>query len=186
MTLLDEVRPQVTAAGYLCCHLEMLILEILALAGLGRTDEVLVLERALEIAEPEGFFRTFVDEGEPLARLLRIARAKSLHGSYIDRLLMAVDLPSQRRASFSAGETLEPFSERELEVLRLIAEGASNREIAEALVVSIGTVKKHVNNIFLKLDAHSRTQAIATAQSTTCSSRQIALDFPALPQQSTP
>ena len=60
--------------------------------------------------------------------------------------------------------TLSHSSERELEVLRLIAEGASNREIAEALVVSIGTVKKHVNNIFLKLDAHSRTQAVATAQ----------------------
>ena len=165
LTLLDDLRPQVTAAGYLCCRLEMLILEMRALDGLGRTDEVLVvLDRALEMAEPEGFFRTFVDEGEPLARLMRIARAKSPHGSYIDRLLAAFDFRSQRRTSISVGETLEPLSERELEVLRLIAEGASNREIAEALVVSVGTVKKHVNNIFLKLDAHSRTQAIATAQ----------------------
>ena len=165
LTLLDELRPQVAAAGYLCCSLEMLILEMRALDGLGRTDEALnVLERALEIAEPDGFCRTFVDEGESLARLLRIAQANSQHTGYIDRLLTAFDLPEQRRTSISIGETLEPLSERELEVLHLIAEGASNREIAKSLVVSIGTVKKHVNNIFLKLDAHSRTQAIATAK----------------------
>lgn len=93
-----------------------------------------------------------------------IVRAKSPHRSYIDRLLAAFDLPPQRRTSISVGETLEPLSERALEVLRLIAVGASNREIAETLLVSIGTVKKHVNNIFIKLDAHSRTQAVATAQ----------------------
>ena len=70
----------------------------------------------------------------------------------------------RHEVSMTIGQTLEPLSERELEVLRLIAEGASNREIAQQLVVTIGTVKKHVNNIFLKLDARSRTQAIATAR----------------------
>ena len=99
--------------------------------------------------------------------LLRMAQARGMAEAYVTRLLDAFDhgvsanaaAPEPRPAS-----EYEPLSERELEVLALIAEGASNREIAQALFVSVGTVKKHLNNVFLKLDAHNRTEAIAIAR----------------------
>jgi LuxR family maltose regulon positive regulatory protein len=103
-----------------------------------------------------------------MAALLREARVRGIAVQYVTKLLAAFDQDtSVARATTSerrnAGD-IEALSERELEVLRLIADGASNREIAEALVVSIGTVKKHLNNIFLKLSVHSRTQVIAAAR----------------------
>jgi LuxR family maltose regulon positive regulatory protein len=123
---------------------------------------------ALSLGEPEGYVRTFVDEGPPMAVLLRQARTRGIAVDYVTTLLSALDpdTPVERtRASEQRiNRVSEALSERELEVLRLIADGASNRDIADQLVVSLGTVKKHLNNIFLKLDAHSRTQAIATAR----------------------
>ena len=169
LRIVDELRSQATDTDSLACWLEFLVLETLALEASNRSPEALnTLERALDLAEPEGFVRLFVNAGKTMEKLLRAARPNSQHQAYIDQLLIAfaptmkADAPSFTSAI--VGEKLEPLSERELEVLHLIADGASNREIAEALVVSIGTVKKHVNNILLKLDAHSRTQAIATAQ----------------------
>lgn len=165
-TLLDSLRPQVEAIGSITCSLEMLIFETLMLNTLQRPSDALnALECALDLAEPERFARIFIDEGETMAGLLRAAHAKSKHKAYIDELLPAFETTPQRNGARSGGDhNLEALSERELEVLHLIAEGASNREIAQQLFVSIGTVKKHLNNIFLKLDAHNRTQAIATAR----------------------
>jgi LuxR family maltose regulon positive regulatory protein len=145
------------------------VLRALAARLQGSTDEALKpLAHALSLGEPEGYVRVFLDEGAPMAALLREARARGISIDYVTRLLAAFDrdvppastAPSRR----SSSDDIEPLSGRELEVLRLIAEGASNREIAEQLVISVGTVKKHLNNIFLKLDAHSRTQVIAVAR----------------------
>ena len=149
--------------------LEISILQALAEKALGRTNEAMeILAHALSLAAPEGYVRTFIDEGAPMAALLNEAQTRGIAVDYVTKLIDAFDRNVRKGDFAPAGrrelDALEPLSERELEVLRLIAEGASNREIAEALVVSVGTVKKHVNNIFLKLDAHSRTQAIATAQ----------------------
>jgi LuxR family maltose regulon positive regulatory protein len=127
------------------------------------------LKRALSLAEPEGYVRTFVDEGEPMARLLYKAATRGIASDYVRRLLTAFpvaeseqDDPSETLASNSG--LIEPLSERELEVLHLIAQGLTNPEIASSLYLSLNTIKVHTRNIYGKLGAHSRTQAVARAR----------------------
>ncbi len=118
------------------------------------------LTKALTLAEPENYFSTFVDEGEPIRALL----AKMTGNVYAVRLLAGftsgAGMPVKREPGVRSGEML---SEREQEVLHLVAEGLSNQEIAERLVISLPTVKTHIGNIFNKLDVTSRTQALARA-----------------------
>jgi LuxR family transcriptional regulator, maltose regulon positive regulatory protein len=128
------------------------------------------LGRALALAEPEGYVRTFVDLGAPMATLLRRA-ASGGSSEYAGRLLVAFQQPSEHGASRAASgspravELLpEPLSERELEVLRLVAAGKPNREISGQLFVSVDTVKKHLTHVFRKLGVSSRTQAVARAR----------------------
>ena len=164
--LLETLHTLLASSKPLICCLEMLILETLLLDASSQRDKALdTLAKALKLAEPEGFFRIFVDKGEVLARLVHAARIRNGRTTYVDGLLAAFENASSTAPSPPPSAALfEPLTERELEVLHLIAAGASNREIAEQLVVSIGTVKKHLNNIFLKLDVRSRTQAILTAR----------------------
>ncbi len=128
------------------------------------------LERALTMAEPEGYVRTFVDEGAPMAALLRRAASRGVAPAYLSKLLDALDSEASVRrgptgpASHVAQPLEEPLSERELEVLRLVAAGLSNRDIAQDLVLATGTVKKHTNNIFTKLNVSSRIQAVSQAR----------------------
>jgi LuxR family maltose regulon positive regulatory protein len=167
--LLDDLSQRLEASGSIARWIEMFVLKALALDILGQATKALeTLEDALRLAESEGFVRTFVDEGHLMATLLRKARAGGNSSPYMAKLLAAFhqEVPAESTAQSQQPHLgdFEHLSERELEVLRLIADGASNRDIAEALVVSLGTVKKHLNNIFLKLDAHSRTQVIAIAR----------------------
>jgi LuxR family maltose regulon positive regulatory protein len=130
------------------------------------------LEQALMLAEPQGYVRLFVDEGEPIRLLivdfgLRIADRR-LH-EYADRLLSAFLAQKTRAAQIrnqkSAIQNLmEPLSDRELEVLRLLVAGQSYDEIAQALVISLNTVKTHVKNVYGKLEASNRKEAIAKAK----------------------
>jgi LuxR family maltose regulon positive regulatory protein len=149
--------------------IEICVLQALVSSLQGNIDAALEpLAYALSLGETEGYVRTFVDEGAPMAALLREVRARSIAVDYVTNLLSAFDHETPGKSAILSEQRIngefEPLSERELDVLRLIADGASNREIADQLVVSLGTVKKHLNNIFLKLDAHSRTQVIATAR----------------------
>jgi LuxR family maltose regulon positive regulatory protein len=145
--------------------IEVLILKALALQAQGRLDEGLVaLGNALSLAKPEGYVRAFVDEGEPIGRLLQHAAAQGIELDYVTKLLAALGARTQPEKPLAGPPMEEELTQREKEVLRLIAAGLSNRDSAELLVVTEGTVKKHLNNIFGKLGVRSRTHAVARAK----------------------
>src|SRR5713101_5018498 len=166
--------------------IEILMLQALAHQMQGDISAALVpLERALMLAEPEGYVRIFVDEGPPMAVLLaklhehsqKRPRAALMNVplAYIERLLallrgervqegISPAATSSSTALTPAQSLLNPLTERELEVLRLIAAGLSNRDIAARLVLALSTVKSYVNTIYSKLQVESRTQAVARAR----------------------
>lgn len=120
---------------------------------------------ALTIAAPGGFIRIFTDEGSPMNRLLHEAASLGIMPDYVGKLLAVFEADERKsEAAFSPQLLIEPLSDRELEVLRLIALGLSNAEISERLFVSISTVKGHNRNIFDKLQVKRRTEAVAFAR----------------------
>jgi LuxR family maltose regulon positive regulatory protein len=147
--------------------IEILVLQALAHEAQGDASPALVpLERALTLAEPEGYIRIFVDEGPPMARLLYEALSQGISPNYAQRLLRAfpVEEPEQAYSSkpqAPKSEWVEPLSKREIEVLQLISEGLTNQEIATRLYLSLHTVKVHARNIYGKLGVKNRTQAAA-------------------------
>jgi len=151
--------------------MELLMLQALVFNEQGKSKQALAsLSRTLTLAEPEGYVRLFVDAGPPMARLLYMAAANDLNHSYIDQLLGAFNTrePEEEKAgkieSSSDSKLVEPLSDREIEVLQCIAEGLSNREVAQKLSISITTIKSHTRNIYGKLGVNSRTQAVAKAR----------------------
>jgi LuxR family maltose regulon positive regulatory protein len=153
--------------------IEVLVLQAGALWARNEKERaVSSLTRALALAEPEGYVRTFMDEGAAMGELLaasletrqrgHLDTANRVSARYLAKLLAAL---AQDTAVPTPGERLaEPPSERELEVLALIAAGESNSGIARKLYVSTSTVKTHINRLYRKLGARSRTQAIARAR----------------------
>jgi LuxR family transcriptional regulator, maltose regulon positive regulatory protein len=162
LDLLEQLRGAAEATGRIGSTIKVLVLQALAYAA--QDDEaraVAALERSLELAEPESYARTFLDEGAPMATLLHHAAAKGLSPGYASHLLKAFGSPAERQP---AGSLSEPLSQRELEVLRLVAAGMSNAEISRTLFVALSTVKKHLNNIYRKLGTNRRTRAVARAR----------------------
>ena len=145
-------------------RIEILILQALAFHAKGDIAKALAsLEQALTLAEPEGYLRTFAAEGKPMVEMLSKLNDKSLN-PYAKRILALLEPPHNGPSSPIIPQPLiEPLSERELEVLRLIAQGFSNQEITRKLFVALSTVKGHNLRIFAKLQAKSRTEAVARA-----------------------
>jgi LuxR family maltose regulon positive regulatory protein len=141
--------------------IEILILQALAFQGKKDVVQALtILERAVSLAQPEGHVRLFLDEGEPMAKLLYQAKSHRIGTAYVAELLSAMGRASG--ATQPPDQLLiEPLTLRELEVLKLVEAGHSNQEIAEKLVISITTVKRHISNIYAKLGVKSRTHAIS-------------------------
>jgi LuxR family maltose regulon positive regulatory protein len=180
--LLERLLNAAEEGGRTGSAVESLVLQALAHQAQGDVPAALeLLARALALAEPEGYVRIFVDEGSSVRELLRRAtgQAKTPHMKrYGRRLLSALDeqedaqplgsaqdesSPSARN-SVTTEHLLEPLSERELEVLRLIAQGLSNHEISKRLFRALSTIKGHNRIIFDKLQVNSRTEAVARAR----------------------
>jgi LuxR family maltose regulon positive regulatory protein len=149
--------------------IEILVLQALAYQAHGNIPLALPpLKRALAIAEPEGYVRIFIDEGPAMAGLLSEAAAHGNKTDYIVKLLSVFGDEQQKSEDKSnlhpAQHLIEPLSQRELEVLVLIAQGLSNHEISERLFLALSTVKGHNLKIFGKLEVQRRTEAVARAR----------------------
>ncbi|MEP7220918.1 MAG: LuxR C-terminal-related transcriptional regulator, partial [Bacteroidota bacterium] len=169
-----------------------MVIHLLVLLGIafdqqGDTEQATAqMRRALALAEPEGYVRTFTQEGAISTRILQNVRAAMLEEQeedgameYIDSLLERLGTTAQfipqpeapqangaanNRHVISSMELLSPLSDREIEVLKLIANGKSNASIGDALYISLSTVKTHINNLYSKLGVESRTQALVRAK----------------------
>jgi LuxR family maltose regulon positive regulatory protein len=171
LALLEQVYLAANSNGHNGQVIEILALTALAQQALGESSlAIATLQSALRMAEPEGYLRTFVDEGQPMAALLYQALAQGIMPDYVNTLL-AVFSADDTRSNAPTGDAgsprarpiqdylIEPLSKRELEVLQLMANGASNQDIADGLIIAMATAKKHVSNIIQKLGVENRTQA---------------------------
>ncbi len=167
--LLDRLLSMAEEGGRTGSVIEILVLQALAHQTQGDLPAALApLTRAVTLAEPEGYVRVFVDEGPPMAALLRAA-AREAHGeqkriapSYLRRLLAAVN-NTAGNAPASQG-LIEPLSERELDVLRLLGTDLDGPDIARELIVSLSTVRTHTRNIYAKLGVNNRRAAVRQAE----------------------
>jgi LuxR family maltose regulon positive regulatory protein len=177
VALLSRLQGTARSAGRMGRVIEILLLEALARQKMGDSAHAIqVLTACLALAEPEGYVRVFLDEGAAMAELLHAGLGgRRWDGprlaAYAKRLLAACETWAQpadehEPASLARGPAamIEPLSERELEVLRMVVEGLSNQEIAERLIIAIGTVKAHVHHIYGKLEVGGRVQAVARAR----------------------
>ncbi len=181
LAALDPLRREAEARGWADQQLTAMVLQVVALHLAGEQDQAAhLLGAALALAAPGGFIRLFVDEGEPMRSVIRDYRRLTERQShdrvhplsgYVDKLLAAFAQPAvvpqsqpPPDSSSPVSVTVEPLSRRELEILRLIAQGLSNQEIGARLFLALNTVKGHNRVIFEKLQVARRTEAIARAR----------------------
>jgi LuxR family maltose regulon positive regulatory protein len=170
--LLERIRIAAENAGRCGRALEAQMLQALAdQAAKEEKQAVAKITQVLARAEPEGYVRLFIDEGALMAKLLYKAATgpTAAVGDYAKRLLAVFSQEEAERPAFQIKQSqiegmVKPLSERELEMLRLVAQGKTNKEIAAELFITIGTVKRHAVNIYTKLDAKNRTEAVAKAR----------------------
>jgi LuxR family transcriptional regulator, maltose regulon positive regulatory protein len=171
LALLERLHDLAVAQGRTGSVIEVRALRALALDAVGdQAGALAFLAEALALAAPEGYLRVFVDEGAPMARLLgRLATAPAMGQAVAGAHVPATSLRRLLHAFDQAGVAVPPglvvpLSSRELEVLALLGAGTPNQAIAEELVISLHTVKRHVTHIFDKLGAANRTEAVSRAR----------------------
>jgi LuxR family transcriptional regulator, maltose regulon positive regulatory protein len=177
-SLLDELLPRVAASGEMAYEIEARMLQALAWRQLDEMPDALdALERAITQGMPEGYIRLFLDEGAPLIALLWQLRERDQTRSdvagYCTKLLVLAGAeeyktypasPASRRQAPTHPDLPEPLSAREMEVLGLLAEGYTNQDIADQLVVALSTVKTHVHHLYAKLQTPDRLRAVTRAR----------------------
>jgi LuxR family maltose regulon positive regulatory protein len=145
--------------------IQILILHAFTYQAQGNTSNALIpLRRALRLAEPEGYARIFIDEGLPMEALLNREMKENQVTKEFTQKLLAVYGTKRTTLSKANQPLVDPLSERELEVLALIAQGRTNQEIGDRLYLSLNTVKVHTRNIYSKMGVNNRTQAVAQAR----------------------
>jgi LuxR family transcriptional regulator, maltose regulon positive regulatory protein len=172
LRLLERLDALAEGQGRTGNLLEIRALRSLALHAVGdHNGAVSLVAETLALAHPEGYIRVFADEGPPMAALLRslsskrrVAVRSAAVSEHLHQILAAFRRPKEQTGSATLAGTSEPLTERELEVLRLLAAGHRNRDIARQLVVTLDTVKKHTSHIFDKLGAANRTEAVDRAR----------------------
>ena len=172
LPLLESLRADAASRGWHDEELRVQAPLAIALEACGRGDEALrLLAQAIETAEAESFIRLFLDEGEPMRKLIARGLAQGALSAYGDKVQAAFAAERVSRGSSAGAPSgrpaqalADPLSGRELEVLRLLAEGLSNQEIGERLFLALDTIKGHNRRIFDKLDAGRRTEAVARAR----------------------
>jgi LuxR family maltose regulon positive regulatory protein len=175
--LLERLLKAAEEGGRNGSVIEILVLQAMVYHAQGDLPAALLpLRRALALAEPEGYIRMFLDEGSSMMQLLREASARKIMPGYTDKLLAAFEAEMRPVPAASPGKSedkpdhppaqplIEPLSQRELDIVNLIAQGLSNRVIGERLFLALDTVKGHNRKIFDKLQVQSRTEAIARAR----------------------
>jgi LuxR family maltose regulon positive regulatory protein len=191
LAVLERARREATTKAWTDRLLQALVLQAVARTGQGEIEQALhLLGDALALAAPGGYIRLFVDEGVEVAHLMSAAAARDLAPGYTDKLLAAWKVEGKARSEQAqlalsppsppppsppppspappspapTAPLVEPLSQRELEILHLIAVGRKNQEIADALIISLNTVRYHTKNLYGKLGVHKRTQAVARAR----------------------
>jgi LuxR family maltose regulon positive regulatory protein len=173
LRLLRSLRPMVETAGWTLFVVRLLIFESLALHLLGNIQEAMdPLAHALALSGPQGFVELFVKEGAPMVELLRHAGSRGIAPEYVSNLLAQFEtrlsaIPPSPHLPMPAPQIqplVEPLTERELDVLRLLATSLSTAEIADRLFISVSTVRSHTKNIYAKLNVHRRWDAAERAK----------------------
>jgi len=170
LRLLDDLLTGLQAGGYLGWLIQVQNLRAMALYSLNKpANAIRALETSLAQAEPEGYIRSFVDEGEPMEKLLAVAVQKGIHTEYASQLLASFPnspqpLVREMKVRNQNLDLVESLSAREIDVLQLIAEGLTNKEIALRLCVSVRTVKFHTTSIYSKLEVNGRAHAAIKAK----------------------
>ncbi len=173
--LLHEIRQQSETCRFTCQTIEVAVLQTLALEKQGRTGEALVvLKEALALAQPGGWVRPFVEAGAPIAAMLRHLCGHGDDSGFIGRVLAAFEIkgsttplqisssPTQVQPASDQG-VLDMLTNRELDILELLAQRMHNKEIASRLFISTHTVNDHLKRIYEKLGVHTRRQAVDRA-----------------------
>lgn len=168
LEVIESLLKVAGSMGYMRRSIQILTLKALAWHQKeAKHEAVETLCEALAMAEPEGYLRVFLDEGEPMLRLLYLVLEQGNSSGYLKTILAEFSKdainPPPKDEILTSDRLFEPLSEREREILSLIAEGLSNREISARLYLSLSTVKGHTANIYGKLGVNSRTQALSKA-----------------------
>jgi LuxR family maltose regulon positive regulatory protein len=176
LSLVDQEIDEIEQKGGVWIKVQLLPLQALALQALDREEESLeVLGRCLALARPEGYVRIFLDQGAPMLRLLQAALGRGIEVEYINKLIPSFGISTSSTAieepgSFAAqpqyrrAVLIEPLSERELQVLRLLDSPLTSEEISRELYVSVNTIRTHIRNIYSKLGVKRRGDAVRLAK----------------------